>query len=266
METLLPARFMNRLLRFKLRRRSLPPLAAANLTALDHLDIARPAASYSLTVVDLETTGLDTRRSGVVSIGAFKVIDGRIHLGRMFDQLVNPGHAVVPEAIKVHGIVPSMLVSAPTGPEALDRFLSFLGSDILVAHPAWFDVAFLNRLMLARYGFRLQNLVIDNRLLCERLLLTHTLPTPALQRKPGLLGSGAASPARSAPIADLESISQHLGIRIYRRHSAAGDALATAMILQRCLAKLAQNGQGRLGDLIRVGTLGLMSTDHHASL
>ncbi|BBO75954.1 DNA polymerase III subunit epsilon [Desulfosarcina widdelii] len=254
---LLPARFMNRLLRFKLRRRTLPPLAAANLDALDHLDITRPAASYTYTVVDLETTGLDTRKSSVVSIGAFKVIDGRIHLGRMFDQLVNPGHTVVSEAIKVHGLVPSMLVSAPSGPEALDRFLTFLGSDIMVAHPAWFDIAFLNRLMLARYGFRLQNIVIDSRLLCERLLLPHILPLP---RKPGLQENRITNPARSFPTANLETISQHLGIRIYRRHSATGDALATAMILQRCLMKLKQNGQEQLGDLIRVGTLGLMNT------
>ncbi len=254
---------MNRLLRFKLRRRTLPPIAAANLDALDHLDISRPAASYTFTVVDLETTGLDTRTNSVVSIGAFKVIDGRIHLGRMFDQLVNPGNTALPEAITVHGIVPSMLVSAPSGPEALDRFLTFLGSDILVAHPAWFDIAFLNRLMLARCGFRLQNLVIDNRLLCERLLLTHVLPPP---QKPDLSVSGATKPARSFPVADLESISQHLGIRIYRRHSATGDALATAMILQRCLAKLEESGQELLGDLIRVGTPGLMNTNQYPSL
>lgn len=250
---LFTARLMNRLLRFRLRHHDLPDLAAANLAALAHLDTARAAVGYSYTVVDLETTGLDIQQSSIVSIGAFKVIDGRIHLGRMFNQLVNPGHAMGPESITVHGIVPSMLTTAPPGPEALDRFLAFIGDDILVAHPAWFDLAFLNRLMLARYGFRLQNLAIDNRVLCKRLLLSKRLP--AVPRKPGLLGSGATDPARLPQIPDLETIAHQLGIRIYRRHSAAGDALATAMIFQRCLAKLPQSGRGRLGDLIRAGTI-----------
>jgi len=170
MGALLNARIRNRLLRLRLGGSVLPPLAAANLKALDRLDPAAPVDAHAFTVVDLETTGLDTQKSRIVSIGAVKLIDGRIHLGRMFDQLVDPGHPMAPEAITVHGIVPSMLAGGPTGAQALDRLLAFVGDDILIAHPAGFDLAFLNRLMLARYGFRLQNLVIDNRRLCARLL------------------------------------------------------------------------------------------------
>ncbi|BBO85359.1 DNA polymerase III subunit epsilon [Desulfosarcina ovata subsp. sediminis] len=253
MGTLFTARMMNRLLQLRLHKRCLPPLAAANLASLAHLDASRPAGKYAYTVVDLETTGLDFRKDRIVSIGAVKLIDERIHLGRMFNQLVNPGRHMPAQAITIHGIVPSMLASAPSGMDTLDGFLDFLGSDILVAHPAWFDVAFLNRLMQARYGFRLQNLTIDNRLLCERLLLTKMLP--ALPRKPGLLGNDAADPERHRKQPDLEKIAHQLGIRIYQRHSAVGDALATAMILQRCLAKLTQTGRGRLRDLIRSGTV-----------
>lgn len=250
---LMAARLANRLLRLRLAHRDVPPLAAANLHALAHLDENQPAAAFTYTVVDLETTGLDIKQSRIVSIGAFKLSDQRIHLGHYFDQLVNPGGEMAVAAIKVHGIVPAMLASAPNGPAVLDDFLRFLGNDILVAHPAWFDSAFLNRLMQARYGFRLQNLVIDSRQLCERTILTKRLP--ALPRKPGLLGHGAAAPERHPSSLTIEEIAHQLGIRIYRRHSAVGDALATAMIVQHCLSHLAQNGRGRLGDLIRAGTI-----------
>ena len=39
--------------------------------------------------------------------------------------------------------------------------MQYLGSGILVAHNAAFDLHFLNRLMREHHGFALQNLVID---------------------------------------------------------------------------------------------------------
>ena len=43
---------------------------------------------------------------------------------------------------------------------------------------------------------------------------------------------------------DLESIATHFGIEIQERHTALGDALATAMILQRILAWQEKTGRG----------------------
>jgi DNA polymerase-3 subunit epsilon len=250
MGTLGMARLVNRLERIHQRNRPLERRAAVNLEALDHLKGAAPARGFSYTVVDVETTGLDQKRSRIVSIGAFKVIAGRIHLGRFFDQLVNPGGHMPPESITVHGIVPSMVAAAPTGITALETFLDYLGSDILVAHNARFDLAFLNRLMRARYGFKLQNLTVDTLPLCETVLLPNLLGP--MQRQAKLLGRGAFNPATQNPPRSLEAYAHHLGIRVHGRHSAAGDALSTAMILQRSLDKLERKGRGRLKDLIRV--------------
>lgn len=79
--------------------------------------------------------------------------EGRIHLGDFFNQLVIPERSIPPEAITVHGIVPGMVRDAPSGPEAIDIFMEYLGDDILVAHHAAFDLNFLNRLMLAISDF-----------------------------------------------------------------------------------------------------------------
>ena len=253
MGRLFTARVINRWIRSRIRKKSLAPLASANLNALDHLDGSSPADLYAYTVVDIETTGLDLKNSRIVSIGAFKLMEGRIHLGRMFDQLVNPGRDIAAESITVHGIVPAMVATSPTGPAALEAFLKYLGSDILVAHNARFDLNFLNRLMRAQHGFALQNLVIDTLPLCEHLLLPKICrPMP---RRPKLLGRGAVNPALRHNRRSLEAIAHHLGIKIHRRHSAVGDALATAMIFQRSLAKLGSRGQGRLTDLIRAGAI-----------
>ena len=246
-------RLANRLVRIHQRKKLSEKRATINLRALDHLNARAPAREFDYTVVDVETTGLDQRHSRIVSIGAFKVISGRIHLGRFYNQLVNPDADMPPESITVHGIVPSMVAAAPMGITAIESFLDYLGSDILVAHNARFDMAFLNRLMLARYGFKLQNLIIDTRLLCETILLPKLLGP--IQRQAKLLGRGALNPSTQAHPRSLEAYAHHLGIRIYRRHNAAGDALATAMILQRGINKLELMERGRLKDLIRVAGL-----------
>jgi DNA polymerase III subunit epsilon len=250
MGTLFMARLTNRLVRIRTRKKTLDRRARVNMKALEHLNGAAPALNFQYTVVDVETTGLDQRRSRIVSIGAFKVIAGRIHLGRFFNQLVNPGGDMPPESITVHGIVPSMVATAPRGRAAIETFLDYLGNDILVAHNARFDLAFLNRLMLARYGFKIQNLAIDTLPLCETILLPKLLGP--MQRQAKLMGRGAFNPATRHHPRSLEAYAHHLGIRIHRRHTAAGDALAAAMILQRGVDKLERKGRGRLKDLIRV--------------
>ncbi|BBO71127.1 hypothetical protein DSCA_50570 [Desulfosarcina alkanivorans] len=253
MGRLFTARFFNRLLRLRIGKRSPAPVAGIGLHALDDLDGSRPARQFSYTVVDIETTGLDMKRSRILSIGAFKLAAGQIHLGRMFDQLVNPGRSIPPTSITVHGIVPAMVTTAPGGPEVLDAFLHYLGRDILVAHNARFDLAFLNRLMQATHGFPLQNLTIDTVPLCGTLLLPKLFrPMP---RQAKLLGRGATNPALQQNRKSLEEIAHLLGIKVHQRHTAVGDALATAMIFQRALATLEHRGRGRLKDLIGVGAI-----------
>ncbi|WP_372681621.1 PolC-type DNA polymerase III [Desulfosarcina sp.] len=252
MGRLFTARLINRLLRMRIGKKPLTPPASANLQALDHLDGASPADSYTYTVVDIETTGLDLKHSRIVSIGAFKITQGQIHLGRMFDRLVNPGRDIPPASITVHGIVPAMVAAAPTGPEALDAFLQYLGSDILVAHNAMFDLNFMNRLMVACHGFTLQNLTIDTRALCDHIILPKLFrPMP---RQTKLLGRGAINPALHPHRKSLEEIAHLLGIKVHQRHTAVGDALAAAMIFQRGLAMLKHRSRGRLNDLIRASS------------
>jgi DNA polymerase-3 subunit epsilon len=254
MAALFTARLANRLVRVRQGRRKLDRRAAVNLTALDHLHGAAPAREFDYTIVDVETTGLDRKRSRIVSIGAFKLAAGRIHLGRFFNQLVNPGGDMPPESfaesIAVHGIVPAMVAAAPTGSAALEAFLDYLGSDILVAHNARFDLAFLNRLMRARYGFKLQNLAIDTLPLCDTILLPKLLVP--MRRQTKLLGRGAFTPTAKGKPPSLDTYAHHLGIKVHHRHTAAGDALAAAMMLQRGLDKLEGQGRGRLRDLIRL--------------
>ena len=187
-------------------------------------------------VVDLETTGMDPHKDRVVSVGAFRVVGGRVRLGEVFSELVNPGRDIPPESIKVHAIVPGMTRDARPAWEVFDDFLEFLGDDILVAHHARFDLFFINWVMRQRYGFRLQNLVVDTVLMCRNALLE---PDPYGVR-------------RGAKRCGLDTLVERYGIELPERHTALGDALATALILQRLLPELARAGWSTLKELVDV--------------
>jgi DNA polymerase-3 subunit epsilon len=217
---LLRYKLLNKLLKAELtvsgRLCKLPPQAAANLQALDHLRPRRPALGYDYVVVDLETTGLDLRQDRVVSVGAVRVVEGRVRLGDHFFEMINPGRDIPPEAIKIHGITPTMITQARLADAVFDDFLAYLGRDILVAHYAAFDRHFINLAMLVKYGFFLQNLVLDTVCLAERVVL----PSDPYGIR---TSKGACS---------LEALVSRFGLPQPDRHTSLGDALTTAMILQ----------------------------------
>lgn len=238
MPSLLLARLRNRWVRARLRGKEVHPLALTNLTALDHLCRNQRARNLRYVVLDLETTGLSLTRDRVVSVGAFRLVEGRILLGDVFSSLVDPGRSIPSSAIKIHGIVPSMVARAPLFAEVFDQFLRYLGTDILVGYHVRFDLHFLNIYMQPNYGFPLQNLVIDAHSMCLKVVFPPYLRSYARRFKGNQ---------------DLDAAAKHLGIKIHERHTALGDALATAMIFQRILAELEKTGPGRLRNLLSAG-------------
>lgn len=230
------ARLSNQMLRMRLSRRDLPGEARNNLMALDGLEARSPAKEQRYVVVDLETTGLDFNKDRVVSVGAFRVVNGAIRLGEVFSQMANPGRGIPAESIKVHGITPDMIKGAPQAWEVFKDFLNYLGSDILVAHHARFDLYFLDRVMQAQYGFRMQNMVVDTVLMCRAALIQ---PDPYGEK-------------RGAKRCSLDALAEHYGLEVPERHTALGDALATALIFQRLVLDVEKAGWSSLGDLAKV--------------
>jgi DNA polymerase-3 subunit epsilon len=235
---LLAARVRNRYLQYLYRNKRLNPLAQINLAALGQLRLSEEARSHRYAVVDLETTGLDFNRDRILSLSAVRVAKGRIRLGEVFEQLVNPGRGIAPSSVKTHGIVPDMVAEARPIEEVFDDFLSFLGADIIVGHHVRFDLRFLNRVMRARHGFSLQNAGVDTALMCREIFL---------RKDPDSYFA-----VKDQHRYDLDSLAKRLGIDIYNRHTSSGDALATAMIFQRGLNWLEELGSRSLRNLLRL--------------
>ncbi|MDR0994164.1 MAG: exonuclease [Verrucomicrobiota bacterium] len=91
--------------------------------------------------VDIETTGFDPEYDDIIELAAVRVHAGSV--SKSFSSLVNPGHSLDSFITDLTGITDEMLSTAPPIREVLPQFLSFVGSSVLVAHNANFDINFL---------------------------------------------------------------------------------------------------------------------------
>ena len=203
-------------------------------------DRARSLDELTFVVLDTETTGLHPEAGDrVLSIAGVRVRDGTIRRSEVFDALVNPGRPIPAAGVRFHGITDAMVAEAPLIDVVLPAFLQFAEGAVLVGHEVWFDLRCLEPDM-ARLGL------------------------PALSETRPVLDSLLLSQAVHASIPDhgLDAVAARLGVRIQGRHSALGDALATAEILVRLLELLKKRDIRTLGEALEaartVRTRGLL--------
>ena len=184
---------------------------------------SRPLRELSYTVFDTETTGLrPSAGDKIISIGAVRIVDGRLLHDEIFDQLIDPAHPLNPESARIHGITPAMLRGKPLIAQVLPRFHQFCDGTVLVAHNAAFDMRFL-QLQETATGVRFTQPVLDTMLL-----------------------SAVAHPKQRKH--SLEAIAARLGVSLVGRHAALGDAIITGEIFLKLLPLLHVRGVITLRD------------------
>ena len=113
--------------------------------------------------MDTETTGLkvsDGHR--IAEISAIKVNRESLEpIGEPFQTYINPQRAIDPNASKINGLTEEFLADKPYFEDIVDKFLEFIGDDVIVAHNAPFDRSFLNSELESAEKAPLKNRFID---------------------------------------------------------------------------------------------------------
>jgi len=174
-------------------------------------------------VVDTETTGLDPERDALLAIGGVAIDDEGVRVGDSFEVVLNHAGPIDAANVAVHGLGHAMLAEGAAPAVALDDFRRWVNDAPCAAFHAGFDRRILER--------------------AAAIAAVRPVHGPWLDLAPL---AAALRPSRGeAGIAALDAWLTEYGIDCVGRHTAAGDALASAEMLLRMKAEAA--AQGRRG-------------------
>lgn len=162
------------------------------------------------TIIDIETTGLDSNYDEIIEIGTLKIKDGVVN--DKFQSLVKPNCGYIDEfIINLTGITNEMLSSAPKIKDILPKFIEFIQDDILVGHNVNFDINFLYDNLMSTLDYKLENNFVDLMRLSRKVY-------PEFKNH------------------KLSTVAENLDVDIINNHRALGDC----MITYECFTKLSK--------------------------
>ncbi len=184
-----------------------------------------PVDKLTYTVFDTETTGLRPEEGDeIISIGAVRIVNKKIQYNETFEKMIDPDRPIPFESYRIHGITREMVTGKPCVEKVLKEFGKFADDTVLVGHNIAFDMKMM-QMKEASSGIVFKNPVLDTLLL-----------------------SAFLHPSRTKH--DMEEIARRVGVDIIGRHTALGDAIATAEIFMKLLPLLQQKGVYTLKDAL----------------
>ncbi len=214
---------------FKWFRKS-PQLREADALRLATLPVyiasEQPLDQQRFVVVDLETSGLNTLKDKILSIGAVTIDQSAIALGRQFSCTLRRTNHAVSESVLIHQIPPSEVAAGVRPENALLSFIEYVGSSALLAFHASFDQRMLVREMDDAFAYPLRHAFYDVAEIAPLLYPEHGMRTPGL-----------------------DDWVKFFNLQVLQRHNANADALVTAELMLILLKRAKQQGIHTLADL-----------------
>jgi len=194
--------------------------------AKQHNPASIPLLSLDALAFDSETTGLDTSSARMIQLGAVRIVHGEVDETQNFQQLINPGVPIPPESQAIHGISDADVSAASDFSVVVRAFDEWRRDSVLVGYATGFDLAMLKReTEIAGLEWSAPR-CLDVRFLVN--LLSPNLPDFSL-----------------------DTIAGWIGVETRNRHSALGDAIATAEIFVALIPRLRERGIRTLAELER---------------
>ncbi|MDD2887056.1 MAG: 3'-5' exonuclease [Aliarcobacter sp.] len=111
--------------------------------------------------LDCETSGLNTKKDEILSIGAVHIKENKILMRKTFNIFLKPSKNINPESIKIHHIRPIDLENGINPEDGIYQLLEFIGSRPIVGYYIKFDVAMISKYTKKFIGINLPNETIE---------------------------------------------------------------------------------------------------------
>ena len=217
-------------------------LITKNREFFKNFDQTRPLQQYNFVVFDMEMTGMNRKKDEIISIGGIKIRNLQIDLGHTFHYYIRPQKINHTEATLVHRITPEQLREAPPLTEVIPKFISFIGTDLLVGHYVGLDMSFLHRATESVLNGTLANPGIDTMRMAKgykRVMLGYYHDRGETAHK-----------------LSLRDLSREFNLPVFEAHDALEDAMQTAYLFLFFIKKFKKGGLVSLRDLYHVGRSG----------
>jgi len=194
------------------------------------------AEKIRFVVLDTETTGLDTKRDRLITIGAVAVKANEMLLDDSFEAMMKLAYNS--SSVTVHGITKQEASQGLDEPEALESFLNYLGDGVIVGHHILHDIETLNTACDRHFG-----ITLPNRFLDTMDLTLHLQKAGAFANRQDEIHGFS-----------LDALCDFFSVAPHDRHTAGGDAFITALIFLRLLHIGKSFGRTTLGSLTEMFT------------
>ena len=177
-----------------------------------------PISDLKLLALDIEMTGLDSKKDQMVSIGVIPIINAKIQPKLAQYKLIKIQGTVGQSAV-IHGVLDRHLTNALPLQEVLQWLFEQCKDKVIVAHYASLDLQFLQQSLVGAEKqsfalFAIDTLLIDKK---RELRKHQSLNTSSLR---------------------LNACRERYNLPIYNAHNALTDALACAELLLAQLSKM----------------------------
>ena len=183
-------------------------------------------------VFDTETTGLDTKKDTLLSIGGVAIHGNSLIVRDSFYELIKVERSFG-EDIPIHGIMPKESLDGKDEKTVLLAFLKYIDNSILIAHHIDFDLEFLNKSLSTFTPLKILNDAIDTAKLAERI---EEKINPNLYRE-------------DRKQFQLDSLCRKYEIPSFARHHALSDAVTTGILFLKLQKKWIRMGNEQLKTL-----------------
>ncbi|WP_117234640.1 3'-5' exonuclease [Vibrio maerlii] len=183
-----------------------------------------PLSEIEFIAMDFETTGLESKKDGILTIGTVPFNLNRVFLNRAKHWTVRPRQQLDEESVVIHGITHNDILDAPDLSEVIEEVLNEMSGKIMVVHYQRIEREFLAHALMERYKEGIEFPVLD------------TMEIESIIQKKvtgGILNRLKGAQPGSVRLAQSR---RRYGLPDYTPHHALTDAIATAELLQAQIA------------------------------
>ena len=198
-----------------------------------HPDIDSHATELDYIVVDFETTGLNSIKDHILSVGWVEIHNGIIDLNHARHFFVNSPDTVQAETAVINHILPEMLQNGTSLKQALDALFTASKNKVLVAHNSAIEANFIDLYLETHFGVKGFPVLWLDTMVIERSI-------------------ESAITKNSEVDVRLCTSRKRYGLPEYDNHDALIDAISTAELFMAQIARLFHKKPPSIGKLTKL--------------